>query len=113
MNNIILGNLGQDMRKGNKAKVLVDILDRSLGTGISASFQDKGNRPSRKEGFMISMLGVAKRSAFSFKSHPGVLSGPCALAGFMIDHNFLRMDNCNTSEKSSFTVLLEDTETSP
>ena len=36
MNNIILGNLGQDRRMGNGAKVLVDILDRSLGTGISA-----------------------------------------------------------------------------
>ena len=46
MNNIILGSLGQDRRKGNGTKVLVDILDRSLGTGISASFQDKGSRPS-------------------------------------------------------------------
>ena len=91
MNNIVLGNLGQDRRKGNGTKVLVDILDRSLGTGISASFQDKGSRPSRKEVFMISMLGGAKRSAFSFKSHQGILSGPCALAG-LIDHNFLRMD---------------------
>ena len=91
MNNIILGSLGQDRRKGNGTKVLVDILDRSLGTGISASFQDKGSRPSRKEVFMISMLGGAKKSAFSFKSHPGILSGPCALAG-LIDHNFLRMD---------------------
>ena len=112
MNNIILGNLGQDRRMGNGAKVLVDILDRSLGTGISASFQDKGSRPSRKEVFMISMLGGAKRSAFSFKSHPGVLSGPCALAG-LIHHNFLRMDNCDTGEKSSLAVLLKDTETLP
>ena len=97
MNNIILGNLGQDRRKGNGTKVLVYILDRSLGTGISASFQDKGSRPSRKEVFMISMLGGAKRSAFSFLlrvllyPHPEILSGPCALAG-LIDHNFLRMD---------------------
>ena len=30
MNNIILNNLGQDRRMGNGAKVLVDILDRSL-----------------------------------------------------------------------------------
>ena len=90
--------------------MLVDILDRSLGTGISASFQDKGSRPSRKEVFTISMLGGAKRSAFSFKSHPGVLSGPCALAG-LLDHNFLRMDNCDTL--SSFTLLLGDTEISP
>ena len=100
MNNIILGNLGQDRRKGNGAKVPVDILDRSLGRGISASFQDKGSRPSRKEVFMISLLCGAKRFSFSFKNHPGVLSGPCALAGF-IDHNFLRMDNFDTSEKSS------------
>ena len=61
---------------------------------------------------MISMLGGAKRSAFSFKSHPGVLSGPCALAG-LIHHNFLRMDNCDTGEKSSLAVLFKDTETLP
>ena len=61
---------------------------------------------------MLSMMGGAKRSAFSFKSHPGILSGPCALAG-LIEHNFLRIDNSHTGEKSSFTVLLEDTETSP
>ena len=109
MNNIILGNVGQDRRKRNGAKVLVDILDRSLGTGISASFQHKGRRPSREEVFMISMLCGAKRSAFSFKSHPGLLSSPCALAG-LIDHDFLRMDNCDTL--SSLTVLVEDTETS-
>ena len=30
MNNIILCNLGQDRRKGNGSKVLVDVLDRSL-----------------------------------------------------------------------------------
>ena len=30
MSNIILGNLGQDRRKGNGAKVLVNVLDRCL-----------------------------------------------------------------------------------
>ena len=54
-----------------------------LVTGtISASFQDKGSLPSRKEVFIISMMAEAKRSVFSFKSHPGILSGPCALAGW-------------------------------
>ena len=79
-----------------------------LGTGmISVSFQDKGSQPSQKEIFMISMMGGGgvNRSSFSFKSHPGILFGPCALAG-LTEHNFLRTDN-------SFTVLLEDTETSP
>ena len=33
--------------------------------------------------FMISMMGGAKRSSFSFKSHLGILSGPCALAGLI------------------------------
>ena len=72
MKNIILSNLGQDRCKGDGAKVLVDVLDRSfcLGTEtISASFQDKGSRPSRKEVFIISMMGEAKRSVFSFKSY--------------------------------------------
>ena len=37
-----------------------------LRTGtISASFQDKGNRPSRKEVFMISVMGGAKSSSSS------------------------------------------------
>ena len=88
-----------------------------LGTGmikLSAPFQDKGSQPSQKEIFKISMMGGGgfKRSAFSFKSHPGILSGPCALAG-LTEHNFLRTDNSDTGEKSSFTVLLEDTETFP
>ena len=86
-----------------------------LGTGmISAPFQDKGTQSSQKEIFMISMMGGGgvKRSTFSFKSHPGILSGPCALAG-LTEHNFLRTDNSDTGEKSSFTVLLEDTETFP
>ena len=48
---------------------------------ISASFQDKGSLPSRKEVFIISMMAEAKRSVFSFKSHAGILSGPFALAG--------------------------------
>ena len=77
-----------------------------LGTGtISASFQDKGNRPSRKEVFMISVMGGAKRSAFSFRSHPGIPSGPCALTG-LIEHNFLKIENSDSDEKSSFIVLL-------
>ena len=60
---------------------------------------------------MISMMDGAKRSAFSFNSHPGILSGPCALTG-LSNHNFQRIDNSDTSERASFTVLLEDTETS-
>ena len=84
-----------------------------LGTGtISASFQDKGKRPSRREAFMISMMDGAKRSAFSFRSHPGIPSGPCALAG-LIEHNFLKIENADIGEKSSFIVLLEDTKSSP
>lgn len=66
-----------------------------LGTEmISAPFQDKGSQPLQKEIFMISMMsgGGVKRSAFSFKSHLGILSGPCALAG-LTQHNFLRTDN--------------------
>lgn len=61
---------------------------------------------------MISIMSGAKRSAFSFKSHSGILSGPYALAG-LIEHNLLRIDNSDTGKKSSFTVLLEGTETSP
>ena len=51
MNNIVNGNFKHYRRKGNRAKVLVHVLDSSfLGTGtISASFQGKGNWPSRKE----------------------------------------------------------------
>ena len=84
-----------------------------LRTGtISASFQDKGNRPSRKEVFMISVMGGAKRSAFSFRSHPGIPPGPCALTG-LIEHNFLKIENSDSDEKSSFIVLLEDSKASP
>ena len=84
-----------------------------LGTGtISASFQDKSKRPSRREAFMISMMDGAKRSAFSFRSHPGILSGPCALAG-LIEHNFLKIENADIGEKFSFIVLLEDTKSYP
>ena len=84
-----------------------------LGTGtISASFQDKGKKPSRREAFMISMMDGAKRSAFSFRSHPVISSGPCALAG-LIKHNFLKIENTDIGEKSSFIVLLKDTKLSP
>ena len=61
---------------------------------------------------MISMMDGAKRSAFSFRSHPGILSGPCALAG-LIEHNFLKIENADIGEKSSFIVLLEDPKSSP
>ena len=83
--------------------MLVDVLPLGLclGTGtISASFQDKGNRPSRKEEFMISIMGGANRSAFTFRSHPGIPSGPCALAG-LIEHNFLKIENSDSGGKSS------------
>ena len=52
-----------------------------LGTWtISVFFQDK-----RKELLRKSKMGGAKRSAFSFKSYPRILSGPCALAR-LIEH---------------------------
>ena len=60
---------------------------------------------------MISMMDGAKRSAFSFRSHPGIPSGPCALAG-LIELNFLKIENADIDEKSSFIVLLEDTKSS-
>ena len=58
------------------------------------------------------MMGGAKRSAFSFRSHPGIPSGPCALAG-LIEHNFLKIENSDSGGKSSFLDLLEDTKVSP
>ena len=63
-----------------------------LGTGtISASFLDKGNRPSRKEVFIISIMGGSKRSTFSFRSQPAIPSDPCALAG-LTEYNFLKIE---------------------
>ena len=48
-----------------------------LGTGtISASFQDKGSRPSRKEVFMISMMGGAKSSSFSSNVNNSIICCP-------------------------------------
>ena len=64
-----------------RRSLLTSWIGLCLGTGtIPVFFQDKGNRPSRKEVFRKSKMGGAKRSAFSFKSHPRILSGPCALA---------------------------------
>ena len=60
---------------------------------------------------MISMMGGAKRSAFAYRSHPGIPSGPCALAG-LIEHYFLKIENSDSGGKSSFIVLLEDTKAS-
>ena len=42
---------------------------------ISAFFQGCGTRHSRKEEFRISLIGNAKRSAFSFNTHIGIPSG--------------------------------------
>ena len=100
MNNIILCNLGQDRRKGNGAKVLVDVLDKSLFGDrddiILLLSKIRGSQPSQKEIFMISMMGGGgfKRSVFSFKSHPEILSGPCALAG-LTEHDFFKARNCD------------------
>ena len=57
---------------------------------------------------MISMTGGTKGSAFSSKSHLGILSGHCFLAR-LIEHNFRKIDNSETGEKSSFTVLHKNT----
>ena len=59
---------------------------------------------------MISMTGGTKGSAFSSKSHLGILSGHCFLAR-LIEHNFRKIDNSETGEKSSFTVLHSNTPT--
>ena len=61
---------------------------------------------------MLSVMSGAKRSAFSFRSHSGIPSGPCALAG-LIEHTFLKIENSDSGEKSSFIVLLEDTKATP
>lgn len=60
---------------------------------------------------MISIIGGAKRSVFSFRSHPGIQSGPCALAG-LTKHNFVKKENPDIGETASFIVLLKDTKTS-
>jgi hypothetical protein len=55
----------------------------SLGIGIiSASFQVVGRRTCRKEQFIMSATDSASTSAFSFSSHPGIPSGPCAFDNF-------------------------------
>lgn len=100
---------GKDRRMGDKAKVLVGVLDRSLFRDRDDICRDKGNRPSRKEVFMSSIMGGIKNSAF-FPS--GETAGPCALAG-LIKHNFLKIESPDIGETSSLIVLLKDTETSP
>lgn len=79
MNSIIPGSLAQERDKGNGVEVLVNILDRSLfgDRDDICLFPSYGSRLSRKEVFRMSMVGGAKRSALSFKSCPGILSGPC------------------------------------
>ena len=67
-----------------------------FGTGTtSASFQDDGRRPSRYEEFRISVIGLANKSAFSFNSQPGILSGPCALVTLSADR-LRRTDSSDT-----------------
>jgi hypothetical protein len=54
-----------------------------IGIGIiSASFQVVGRRTCRKEQFIMSAIDSASTSAFSFSSHPGIPSGPCAFDNF-------------------------------
>ena len=55
---------------------------------ISASFQVVGRRPCRKEQFIMSVTDSASTSAFSFSSHPGIPSGPCAFDRFSLDNFF-------------------------
>ena len=61
----------------------------------------------------MSMVGGAKRSAFSFKTSPGILSGPCGpFCLSSVNRTTLSKDRYSeTGAKLSFTALLEDTET--
>ena len=67
-----------------------------LGTGAtSASFQDWGSQASEYEQLRISVTNWACKSAFSFKSHAGMPSGPKALAGLRVV-SFFRTQNSVT-----------------
>ncbi len=55
-----------------------------IGT-ISACFQVSGSRASAKEQSMMSATTGANKSAFSFSSQDGIMSGPEALAGFSVE----------------------------
>ena len=58
----------------------------------SACFHDDGTFASDNERLMISVTAGASRSALSFKSHLGMLSGPDAFAGLSED-SFLKTQN--------------------
>ena len=56
----------------------------TFGIGqTSADFHEVGTCCSRKLALKIAQTGSARYAAPSFKTHPGIWSGPCALPGLM------------------------------
>ena len=82
---MVFSEFRQDRPEGNGAEV-ISLMGLCFGTGTtSASFQDGGRWDSWNEKMRISDTGPAKRSAFSFNNHTGMLSGPCALEELSAD----------------------------